>query len=385
MDLCYSYAHFLLRERALIFMFFSYRASRLTADQIMLRIGMLEAQLIVLNSVENHKCDASDAQTTANTNYEADQSGLGTLSNGMMSDRCKCITTEDEKACNAYSQNLAVLTSNITNSGMKYLILETLKAAQQSPEGIAAMKEGIRDRISILREDLAKTGHGIPQLATVATEKPSYDDNWLYFSYDSKHSKSITAHSSSHTSFSGGARLGWGWFGGRGSVSYSKTTRNDFSSFKKTQVKVSGQILRVAIQMPWFRPEMFRNDKLYTPNYQVSPGPYTTDREFVNAAQDARRNYHIPHYLTGLLLARNLNLEFSGMDRQSSYNFVATSLSTRSRFGWGPFSVSHSYNRNTQSSRFEATSTETGISVRVPGVQLIGYYTQVTPKFPISR
>ena len=362
---------------------FPHRESKLTADQIMLRLGMLDAQLRVLTSVENHKCAASEAQGSANKNYEDDQNALGTFSDGMMGDRCKCITTEDKAACDKYSENLAVLTTNITNSGMKYLILETLKAVQQNPEGIAAMKEGIQDRITILREDLTKTGHGIPQLATVATEKPTYDDNWLYFSYDSKHSESITAHESSHTSFSGGARLGWGWFGGSGSFSYSKQTRNDFSSFKNTQVKVSGQILRVAIQMPWFRPEMFRNVKLYTPNYQVSPGPFDTDRKFVTAAQD-RNNYHIPHYLTGLVLARNLNLEFSGMDRQSSYKFVATSLSTRSKFGWGPFSVSHSYNRNTQSSRFEATSTETGIRVKVPGVQLIGYYTQVTPKFPIS-
>ena len=372
------------RHYVCIHMCLSHRASRLSADQILLRIGMLEAQLIVLSSVENHKCDASEAESTANTRYETYRGELGTLSNGMMSDRCKCITTEDSEACNKYSQNLAVLTSNITNSGMKYLVLETVKAVQQNPEGIAAMKEGIRDRISILRDDLAKTGHGIPQLASVATEKPTYDDNWLYFSYDSKFSKSIVAHSSSHTSFSGSSRVGWCWYRGSGSYSYSKQTRNDFSSFKNTQVKVSGQILRVAVQMPWFRPEMFRNAKLYTPNYQVSPGPFATDGEFVTRAQDSQRNYHIPHYLTGLLLARNLNLEFSGMSRQSSYNFVATSLSTRSNFGWGPFSVTRSYNRNTQDSRFEATSTETGLRVRVPGVQLIGYYTQVTPKFPIS-
>ena len=369
----------------------SHRASRLTADQILLRIGMLEAQLIVLASVEDHKCDTSEAESTANTRHETDQRAIGTLSNSMMSDRCKCIIKDDEKACDKYSQNLAVLKSNITNSGMKYLVLETVKAVQQNPEGIAAMKEGIRDRISILRDDLAKTGQGIPQLATVATQKPTYDDKWLHFSYDSKFSKSIVAHSSSYTSFSGSSRLGWGWFSGSGSGSYSKQTRNDFSSFKNTQVKVSGQILRVGVQMPWFRPEMFRNIKLYTPNYQVSPGPFATDGEFVTRAQDSQHNYRIPHYLTGLLLARNLNLEFSGMDRQSSYNFVATSLSARGKLGWGPISVFkgrssnlNSYNRNAQDSRFEATSTETGIRVRVPGVQLIGYYTQITPKFPIS-
>ena len=353
---------------------------------------MLEAQLIVLSSVEDHKCDTSEAESAANTRHETDQIAIGTLSNSMMSDRCKCIIKDDEKACDKYSQNLSVLKSNITNSGMKYLVLETVKAVQQNPEGIAAMKEGIQDRISILRDDLAKTGQGIPQLATVATQKPTYDDKWLHFSYDSKFSKSIVAHSSSYTSFSGSSRRGWGWFGGgSGSVSYSKQTRNDFSSFKNTQVKVSGQVLRVAVQMPWFRPEMFRNVNMYTPNYQVSPGPFATDQKFVTAAQDSQHNYRIPHYLTGLLLARNLNLEFSGMDRQSSYNFVATSLSTRGKLGWGPITVfqgraskPNSYDRNTQDSRFEATSTETGLRVRVPGVQLIGYYTQVTPKFPIS-
>ena len=351
----------------------------------MLRLGMLDAQLKVLSAVENHKCDAGDAHTAADTAYKDDQTGLDTFSQEMMTDRCKCITTENKEACDSYSENLALLSTNITNSGLKYLVLETLKAAQDNPEGIAALRESIQDQKSILRDELATTSRGIPQLATVATETPTYDENWLHFSYNSKYSKNVQTHEATQTSFQGSGRLGWGWFGGSASVSSSKQTQNDFSSFKGTQVKVSGQLLRVSIRMPWFRPEMFRNTKLYTPNYKISPGPFATDRQFVTTAQDKRSNYHIPHYLTGLLLARNVDLEFSGMNRQSSYRFVATSLSTRSRFGWGPFSVSTSYNRNTQSSRFEATSTETGIRVRIPGVQLIGYYTQVTPEFPISR
>lgn len=351
----------------------------------MLRLGMLEAQLKILSAVENHKCDASDARDTADTAYKSDQSNLDTFSQGMMTDRCKCIAAEDRDACDKYSENLALLATNITNSGMKYLVLETLKAAQQNPEGIATLREGIQDQVSVLRDELSRTSRGIPQLATVATEKPTYDDNWLHFSYNSKYSKNIKTHAATQTSFKASGSFGWGWFGGSASVSTSKQTQDDFSSFKGTNVKVSGQMLRVSVQMPWFRPEMFRNTKLYTPNYKISPGPFDTDRKFVTAAQDKKSNYHIPHYLTGLLLARNVELEFSGMDRQSSYRFVATSLSTRASFGWGPFSVSTSYNRNTQNSRFEATSTETGIRVKIPGAQLIGYYTQITPQFPIAR
>ena len=114
----------------------------------------------------------------------------------------------------------------------------------------------------------------------------------------------------------------------------------------------------------------------------MSPGPSGDDADFTREALDQSKNYLIPQYITGLLLCRNLTLEFSNVAKESTYSFVATSLETSLSVGYGPFSLSASYSRSSQKSSFEASATATGLRIRVPGVQMIGYYTEVTPKFP---
>ena len=120
----------------------------------------------------------------------------------------------------------------------------------------------------------------------------------------------------------------------------------------------------------------------------MSPGPKQTDREFVKAVQDSTRtgqkHYRIPQYITGLLLCRNLDLEFSGLDQQASRSFVATSMSAGLDVGYGPFSLSSSFASSNQKASFNARSTATGLQVKAPGAQVIGYYTEVVPQFPVQ-
>lgn len=122
--------------------------------------------------------------------------------------------------------------------------------------------------------------------------------------------------------------------------------------------------------------------------FSVSPGPKSTDSEFVKAVQDStgpdQKHYRIPQYITGLLLARNLDLEFSGLDQQSSRSMVATSMSASLSASYGPFSLSTSFSKSSQKSSFQASSTATGLHVKVPGAQVIGYYTEVVPQFPVQ-
>ena len=96
--------------------------------------------------------------------------------------------------------------------------------------------------------------------------------------------------------------------------------------------------------------------------------------------------YRIPQYVTGLLLCRNLTLEFEGVQGRSSYSYalVAASLDSGADINWGIFKLSARYAGSgfNQKASFEASKTATGMRIRVPGVQMIGYYTEVIPKFP---
>lgn len=114
-------------------------------------------------------------------------------------------------------------------------------------------------------------------------------------------------------------------------------------------------------------------------NIKVSPGPQKTDREFVEAVTS---DHSLPQYATGMLLCRNLTLEFSGVDQETKASFVRTSLNVGLSVSYGLFQLSTAVSHARQKSSFEATTTASGLRIRVPGVQMIGYYTEVIPKFP---
>ena len=132
----------------------------------------------------------------------------------------------------------------------------------------------------------------------------------------------------------------------------------------------------------------------------MSPGPQP-EKQFIEEATDATNNYKLPQYVTGFLLARRIEMEFRGVDKQtvqdvvrSSYqNYRSSSGSgSGSRSGWGcfNFATSSDYSssqsvRRQFSASFQAAATTSGLKITVPGVQLIGYYTQVVNKFPIEN
>lgn len=106
-------------------------------------------------------------------------------------------------------------------------------------------------------------------------------------------------------------------------------------------------------------------------------------------------DYYLPQYTTGLLLAREIEMEFSGVDKstaasiiRSSHTSYAASSSSGSS-GWGCFSFASrsdytsSYSaQRSYSASFQASSTASGLKIAIPGVQVIGYYTQIVDKFP---
>ena len=148
--------------------------------------------------------------------------------------------------------------------------------------------------------------------------------------------------------------------------------------------------MRVTIRFPWFRPELFRSDRItfnpFDPNQRVSPGPPnpTLNQDDIRFAQVAANpNYLMPQYVTGILLVRNMTLNFQ-TTRDTTSSFVRESNSRSAGYSYGPFCVSAAYStssRSTQTS-YRATTQANGISIGIPGVQMIGYYTEIVPVFP---
>lgn len=142
-----------------------------------------------------------------------------------------------------------------------------------------------------------------------------------------------------------------------------------------SKVKVTFDCLRVDIDRPWLRPELFYDDGLIPAGSNtVSPGPmvlthlmdpasYVLPAEIKatlkGTAEDQLNNYNLfPMYPTAFLLAANVVLEVEGETADLQSHFESASYAGSVDVGFGPFQVSGS-TANTEShasSSSEATA-----------------------------
>ena len=94
----------------------------------------------------------------------------------------------------------------------------------------------------------------------------------------------------------------------------------------------------------------------------------------------------MPEYVTSFLLARNVRLEFSGMDTNTVSTAIQASLGVGANAGikgynmFGGINGHHSVNYGR---RWANTHSKTdGMVIEIPGAQIIAYYTNVMPLFP---
>ena len=75
-------------------------------------------------------------------------------------------------------------------------------------------------------------------------------------------------------------------------------------------------------------------------------------------------------------------MEFSGIDNSAQGSALKTSASAQMSGHFGPFSASSSFNYGHSKVKMSAETTADGLKIRIPGAQVIGYYTTILPCFP---
>ena len=115
----------------------------------------------------------------------------------------------------------------------------------------------------------------------------------------------------------------------------------------------------------------------------VSPGKsFADEKQYYDAVTGSNPEYILPEYPTAFLLARNIQLEFSGLDFSTSSYFMSQYSHSESSGGFLFFHFHHSETKSRQVSHVQTSKTASGLKIKVPGAQLIGYYTETLPKFP---
>lgn len=171
-------------------------------------------------------------------------------------------------------------------------------------------------------------------------------------------------------SWQAGGGIGFGLFafdaeGGRESSEHSENHQvNEFS--------MSFDLCQALIVRPFFYPEWFANR-----GWTLRKGEGWTFDEMPSDGQRPPNGEFIG-YATQAIFARNV--EIRSRDFVSAYKATASKVKAGGGVGWGPFRLSGNYSRSDSHEEFE--STEDGETLRVKGMQIVGFVNHLIGKAP---
>ena len=243
-----------------------------TPDQLNIKLGQLQAQRLFLQSIGSYKgggCSIEAEVSKSNASYSKTLDSLEQNSTNLMTRRCKCFVaggdTKDQD-CAGFQGALDLSLENAQQVAFQFqgnAALEAMKSGNE--EAVNTMIEGLDRQIGELKKQLQSSGSVLSEVGEAAdgiTGGKAPTGPWLYFNWTSEESKQKEESSQSSISSQTSASYNAGLFSIGGSFGFSRSTANSFSSLKRNRVQVAGQIMRVSVQMPWFRPELFRNEQL---------------------------------------------------------------------------------------------------------------------------
>ena len=252
-------------------------------DEILVKIGELEARKKILLALQTEEPSAelrAEFSVLA-ASLDLSNEGLSRFANDTEELRQKCLIsrirarvtneTTETKDCQRYAEATGKALDTVSNNTELYANVHDIDYQVNSYELVReALKEAaieIEEEIKALKQRLAKTDIKFSHLARdaqhIADTQEQLDSNWLSFSFDSKKdtSSSFSTSSSKHLRVAASARAGnWFWsVKGSFDFSYSKYESRFLATMNSAQTLVRGELMRVTIQRPWFRPSLFKS------------------------------------------------------------------------------------------------------------------------------
>ena len=249
----------------------------MSGDQIRLQIGRLKARKAMLVALKAAPVESEAKTAMENAKKELEEAGKKIAKDAKKAETerqqclakrgCKMSGMKGTTDCGEFTKSSDSTTSDIDLNSEIYSCAESINA-QLSPESQgASIDKAIKDIEDAIKEyEIVLGTSSIPlsQLADhAADDKEQLDANWLRFSFDSAASSQNSDSSSSYSSYSTSTSASGGNFfwSASASFSYSRSrSQQEFrSAMNNAKVAVQGELLRVTIQRPWFRPSLFRS------------------------------------------------------------------------------------------------------------------------------
>jgi hypothetical protein len=199
------------------------------------------------------------------------------------------------------------------------------------------------------------------------------DDGWNDYTETDFHSESH--YTASQTSYGGGGGFNVGLWSGGASFEHSDSKAN--SSFQMKNLKVTFSYAIADVDREWLDTSLLNlNNWFLVGDYKkncISTGKMSQEKP-----TDGTEPLFLPSVVTSLILVKNVNIYWD--DWKSQWAQHQESNSAAASVGWGPFTASSHYSHAKQSRDF--SSDDTGESLNIPGIQVIGYVSQIMPACP---
>jgi hypothetical protein len=219
-------------------------------------------------------------------------------------------------------------------------------------------------------EDSA-TGLSVPimRCSLLPSNWYSSTSNSGWTTFDSASSNVSTNQKSDYTSYGGSASYSLGLFSIGGSGGHSSSSQH--ASAETKGLRISFKYTLVTIRRPWMTFNL-----LGTKGWNL--GNLYSKGQLSNGSKDGQDNAVMPLLPTAFVVVKDVVI--SATWSKSDWDFITSKTSAGAGFGIGPFSISGKYANSKSNATY--TSALTDGKITVPGVQILGFISQVVPYGP---
>ena len=172
------------------------------------------------------------------------------------------------------------------------------------------------------------------------------------------------------TSWSAGGGLNWGLWSASAGVSSTSSDYNE--NFQLDDFEMSFDMTQVQIVRPWFYPEFLENR-----GWDLRKGQGWNYDDMPSDGGIPPKGRFIGYPLQALFI-KNLTIRSASLAR--AFQAHQSSVSVHASVGFGPFTINGSYSHSESDQHFH--SENDGATIRVPGMQIIGFVNHLLGKTP---
>ena len=255
---------------------------RESRDEILVKIGELEAQKTILIALQAGEPTPELVRefTALKASLKNSDSELDRFAANAENLRQQCLISRIQaKAsgvnrtndCADYAQTAESAADTVSANTELFACVSDLdfqiNSFAEARDALNATAVQIENQIEALKQRLGTTDIKFSHLARdaqhAADNQDQLDSKWLSFQFNSKKATQSSFSSHSRKSSSVAASFGASGLFWSASASYSHSSSRSESQFEASmnsaETLVAGQLLRVTVQRPWFRPSLFKS------------------------------------------------------------------------------------------------------------------------------